>query len=43
LIPVRQTSSLLAVVAKRVIPCLDVQDGQITRGVRFGKAEFVLG
>jgi cyclase len=27
------------VLAKRVIPCLDVHDGQVTRGVRFGKAE----
>src|SRR3954467_14843397 len=26
-------------IAKRVIPCLDVHDGQITRGVQFGKAE----
>src|SRR5919109_2946002 len=25
--------------AKRVIPCLDVHDGQVTRGVQFGKAE----
>src|SRR5512140_606794 len=25
--------------AKRVIPCLDVHGGQVTRGVRFGKAE----
>ena len=25
--------------AKRVIPCLDVHDGRVTRGVRFGKAE----
>ena len=25
--------------AKRVIPCLDVHAGQVTRGVRFGKAE----
>src|SRR6266436_5859343 len=25
--------------AKRVIPCLDVHDAQVTRGVRFGKAE----
>ena len=25
--------------AKRVIPCLDVHDRQVTRGVRFGKAE----
>ena len=27
------------VLAKRVIPCLDVHDGQVTRGVQFGKAE----
>src|SRR5947208_10323514 len=26
-------------IAKRVIPCLDVHDGQVTRGVRFGRAE----
>jgi cyclase len=25
--------------AKRVIPCLDVHEGQVTRGVQFGKAE----
>ena len=25
--------------AKRVIPCLDVHDGQVTRGEQFGKAE----
>ncbi len=25
--------------AKRIIPCLDVHDGQVTRGVQFGKAE----
>jgi cyclase len=25
--------------AKRVIPCLDVHDGQVTRGVQFGKVE----
>ena len=25
--------------AKRVIPCLDVHDGYVTRGVQFGKAE----
>ncbi len=25
--------------AKRIIPCLDVHDGHVTRGVRFGKAE----
>jgi cyclase len=29
----------LAMIAKRVIPCLDVHDGQVTRGVRFGQAE----
>ena len=27
------------VIAKRVIPCLDVHDGQVTRGVQFGVAE----
>jgi len=27
------------VLAKRVIPCLDVHDGHVTRGVQFGKAE----
>ncbi|MGH7978404.1 MAG: HisA/HisF-related TIM barrel protein, partial [Limisphaerales bacterium] len=27
------------VIAKRVIPCLDVHEGQVTRGVQFGKAE----
>src|ERR1039457_3453424 len=26
-------------IAKRVIPCLDVHDGQVTRGVQVGKAE----
>src|SRR5512144_3190852 len=26
-------------IAKRVIPCLDVHAGQVTRGVRFGIAE----
>src|ERR1044071_3003617 len=26
-------------IAKRVIPCLDVHDGAVTRGVQFGKAE----
>jgi cyclase len=26
-------------IAKRVIPCLDVHAGQVTRGVKFGKAE----
>jgi imidazole glycerol-phosphate synthase subunit HisF len=28
-----------SVIAKRVIPCLDVHDGKVTRGVQFGKAE----
>jgi cyclase len=28
-----------SVIAKRVIPCLDVHDGNVTRGVQFGKAE----
>lgn len=28
-----------AVLAKRVIPCLDVHDGQVTRGLQFGRAE----
>jgi len=27
------------VIAKRIIPCLDVHDGQVTRGVQFGRAE----
>src|SRR5262245_13583608 len=26
-------------IAKRVIPCLDVHNGKVTRGVQFGKAE----
>lgn len=30
---------LIIMLAKRVIPCLDVHDGQVTRGVQFGKAE----
>ena len=30
---------MLAVLAKRVIPCLDVHDGKVTRGVQFGRAE----
>src|SRR3989449_11197820 len=28
-----------SVLAKRIIPCLDVHDGRVTRGVRFGRAE----
>src|ERR1051325_1789015 len=31
--------SICAMMAKRVIPCLDVHDGQVTRGVQFGVAE----
>jgi cyclase len=31
--------SMKPMIAKRVIPCLDVHDGQVTRGVQFGKAE----
>ncbi len=30
---------MTAMMAKRVIPCLDVHAGQVTRGVQFGKAE----
>jgi imidazole glycerol phosphate synthase subunit HisF len=26
-------------IAKRIIPCLNVHDGKVTRGVQFGKAE----
>lgn len=29
----------MAVIAKRVIPCLDVHGGHVTRGVQFGRAE----
>ncbi|SVD30099.1 uncharacterized protein METZ01_LOCUS382953, partial [marine metagenome] len=32
-------SPLNSMLAKRIIPCLDVHDGQVTRGVQFGKAE----
>jgi len=31
--------SIVEMIAKRVIPCLDVHDGHVTRGVQFGKAE----
>src|SRR5688572_15496771 len=34
----RQFNSF-AMMAKRVIPCLDVHDGKVTRGVQFGRAE----
>jgi cyclase len=30
---------MIAMMAKRVIPCLDVHDGKVTRGVQFGIAE----
>ncbi len=30
---------LKSMLARRVIPCLDVHDGQVTRGVQFGRAE----
>jgi cyclase len=30
---------LFGMLAKRVIPCLDVHDGKVTRGVQFGRAE----
>jgi cyclase len=32
-------STLCSMLAKRVIPCLDVHAGHVTRGVQFGKAE----
>lgn len=32
-------STIRQMIAKRVIPCLDVHSGQVTRGVQFGKAE----
>src|SRR5205814_7368488 len=31
--------TLPRMIAKRIIPCLDVHNGQVTRGVRFGQAE----
>jgi imidazole glycerol-phosphate synthase subunit HisF len=39
LIPVLAVASMRAMLAKRVIPCLDVHAGQVTRGVQFGRAE----
>ena len=30
---------IIIMLAKRVIPCLDVHDGAVTRGVQFGRAE----
>jgi len=34
---IQQSQTIM--LAKRVIPCLDVHDGKVTRGVQFGKAE----
>jgi len=34
-----QRRDFFKVLAKRVIPCLDVHDGAVTRGVQFGRAE----
>ena len=34
-----ETNFAINMLARRVIPCLDVHDGQVTRGVQFGKAE----
>jgi cyclase len=39
MIPRESSGIFLRVLAKRVIPCLDVHDGQVTRGVQFGRAE----
>ena len=38
-VSVTQIRHTPGVLAKRVIPCLDVHDGQVTRGVQFGRAE----
>src|ERR1044072_7543056 len=35
----RLLPELRAMLARRVIPCLDVHAGHVTRGVQFGKAE----
>src|SRR5687767_952760 len=35
----RPSTSNSLMLARRVIPCLDVHGGQVTRGVQFGKAE----
>src|SRR5579862_4084683 len=37
--PLTEPVQSFTMIAKRVIPCLDVHDGQVTRGVQFGKAE----
>jgi cyclase len=36
---IRSEQTQAIMLAKRVIPCLDVHDGQVTRGVQFGRAE----
>lgn len=38
-LPPRKAVEYSRMLAKRVIPCLDVHAGQVTRGVQFGKAE----
>ena len=35
----RSAVSLRSVLARRIIPCLDVHDGRVTRGQQFGRAE----
>jgi cyclase len=35
----RYLARVIVMLAKRVIPCLDVHDGNVTRGVQFGRAE----
>src|SRR2546423_9670202 len=35
----REHLDFIPMLAKRVIPCLDVHGGQVTRGVQFGRAE----
>ena len=36
---VRKLPQTPIMLTKRVIPCLDVHDGQVTRGIQFGRAE----
>ncbi len=33
------SAAVIDMLAKRIIPCLDVHDGKVTRGVQFGRAE----
>jgi cyclase len=37
--PAARVAGFFFMLAKRVIPCLDVHDGAVTRGVQFGRAE----